>query len=303
MRVVASLTTTPSHYYTLIKTLESLHKQTYQLDAIYLSLPKKCKRLNLDYPPLPPDILKLCTPVPCEDFGPITKIVGGLLMEKDPNTAIITFDDDMIYPPTTVELMVKHHYKYPNSAIGSSGMLMKYNCPVCAIHSNISGLKYNVASFNVPPEGRPVDSVYGLCGVLYLRKFFPSNKKLRQKFLYLSSIDNDMFIHDDIVISGYLSSKNIERRIFNDFPKVDFVTFNDVRERKSYEISYDLDRFFNTMNSAIQKCKKLGMYQYTEDMTLSETVVGYGAFIFIPLLLIISIILYVFWNSQTQEIF
>jgi hypothetical protein len=292
MRVVASLTTTPDHYYTLIKTLQCLNKQTYSLDAIYLSLPRICKRLNTKYPPLPKNITKLCTIVPCEDFGPITKIMGGLLMENDPETIIITFDDDMIYYPTTVELLLKHHKEYPSSAICSSGMLIKYNCPVCAIKPNINGFIYNVSNFHIPPEGRKVDVMYGLASVLYLRKFFPKNEHLERDFLSYALTDENTFLNDDIIISGYLSLKNISRRIFNDIPKVDFVTFNNVRERKSYELSYNTDRFFSSMNLAIDKCKKLGMFKNIENMTISETVVGTACFIFVPLIILISIIVY-----------
>src|SRR3990167_3255442 len=150
MRVVASLTTMPDKYPKIVKTLESLNKQSRKLDAIYLGLPKKSRRLGIEYPPLPEAVTKLCKVVTVEDYGPITKIVAGLLKEQDPETVIITFDDDMIYPHTIVEKLLQHHKTYPNSAIGSSGMLLKNSCPMCAITPNENNFLYRFPKFQVP---------------------------------------------------------------------------------------------------------------------------------------------------------
>ena len=57
-----------------------------------------------------------------EDYGPVTKILGALLQEDDKNTVIITVDDDVIYPETLVEELLYHHYKFPNTALSSSGL-------------------------------------------------------------------------------------------------------------------------------------------------------------------------------------
>src|SRR5947207_5308811 len=127
LRVVASLTTMPDQYSKVIKTLESLHAQTYKLDAIYLSLPEISRRLGTKYPPVPKEISDNCTIIKTPDVGPITKIYGGLLAESEPDTIIITFDNDMVYPDRMVEKLIENHKKYPNSAIGSAGMLLKFN--------------------------------------------------------------------------------------------------------------------------------------------------------------------------------
>lgn len=294
MRVIASLTTMPDRYYKIIKTLESLQRQTHKLDAIYLSLPIRSRRLNIEYPPVPPEINNLCTTVSCTDFGPITKILGGLLAEEDPETVIITFDDDMIYPETIVENLLLHHYTYPNSAIGSSGMLLRYSCPLCAITPNENNFLYRFPKFKVPAEGRKVDSIYGYPGALYLRKFFPSKDKLETDFLNYVFLNHDMFMNDDIVISGFLSLKNIERRIFPNMPEVSFVLDDDsgVRVRNNNEISYDIDRFFQRMNRSIATCKSLGMYSTTESVDVSETIIGIGILIVFSLLIILVIAIY-----------
>lgn len=302
MRVVASLTTMPDRYFKVSKTLESLRRQTYQLDAIYLSLPERSRRLNIEYPPVPPEISNLCTIVPCTDFGPITKISGALLTEEDPETVIITFDDDMIYPETIVESLVNHHKQYPNSAIGSSGMLLKYSCPMCAITPNENTFFYRIPKISVPSEGRKVDSIYGYPGALYIRKFFPSSEKLEADFLNYALINHDMFMNDDIVISGYLSLHNIERRIFPNMPIISFVLddTSGVRVRNNNEISYDLDKFFQRMNRSIDTSKSLGMYSNPEPLDISETIVGIGIVVVIAVSILIVLSIYIIRSSASR---
>lgn len=290
----------PDRYFKIGNTLKSLHNQTHKLDAIYLSLPARSRRLNIEYPPVPPELAELCTIVPCTDYGPITKIVGGLLSEKDPETVIITFDDDMVYPSTMVECLMRHHQTYPDSAIGSSGMLLRYNCPFCAITPNENTMLFRFPKFRVPPEGRKVDSIYGYPGALYVRKFFPDNESLEVDFLNYGLADVNMLMNDDIVISGYLSLRKVERRIFPDMPSVSFVVDEATGERirNDNEISYDLDLFFQRMNSAITTSKSMGMYATTEDVDVSETIIGVSAIFVIALLLLIILFIYVLNNRR-----
>jgi hypothetical protein len=304
MRVVASLTTMPDRYFKIVETLKSLHRQTHKLDAIYLSLPSKSRRLNIDYPPLPYEITDLCTVVPCTDFGPITKIMGGLYMEDDPSTVIITFDDDMMYPETIVETLVNHHKQHLNSAIGSSGMLLKYSCPMCAITPNEDNFFYRIPKFSIPPKGRKVDSIYGYPGALYVRNFFPTKELLEKDFLDYALVDNNMFINDDIVISGYLSMVDVERRIFPNMPVVSFVVDNNTGERirSDNEISYNLDKFFQRMNLSIASAKSIGMYSTTEPLDVSETIVGVSFIIVLSVLVLVILFIYIIRSPRIPRL-
>lgn len=70
MRVVASLTTMPNRYIDnnfLLNALKSLNNQTYKLDEIYLGLPYRCERLNIDYPKISDEINKLCKIIRTQD--------------------------------------------------------------------------------------------------------------------------------------------------------------------------------------------------------------------------------------------
>lgn len=301
MKVVATLTTMPDKYCKIVKTLESLNNQTRKFDKIYLGLPVTSRRLGIAYPPVPPEVSKLCIIVPCIDYGPITKLVGALLSENDDNTVIVSFDDDMIYPENMAEMLVNHHMKYPNCAIGSSGMLLKYSCPACGITPNEDNLLYRIPKFSIPNEGRKVDSIYGYPGALYVRKFFPPRELLESQFLNYALLNNDMLMNDDITISGYLSLNKIERRIFPNMPTVSFVLDeSNIRQRNESEISYNLDKFFQRMNQAITTAKSIGMYAVTEDIDISETIVGVSAIIVFSILILIAIIVYMFISPRFE---
>lgn len=289
LRIVGSLTTMPHQYDKVNRTLDSLISQTYKLDKIYLSLPEISRRLGTKYPPVPKEISDKCSIIRCEDMGPITKISGGLLSEQDPDTVIITFDNDMVYPDSMVEKLIENHKKYPNSAIGSAGMLIGRGCPMCAISPNENNLLYNISKFQIPETGRKVDSVYGYPGALYVRKFFPEKSLLHEQFFKHALINEATLLNDDIIISGYLSLQNIERRIFPNMPSVDFVKQDGERKRTEVEISYDMDKFFQRMNVAIDTSKEIGMYKTTEPLNFNETIFGVGAIIVISILIILII--------------
>jgi len=289
LRVVGSLTTMPHQYDKVVRTLDSLHSQTYKLDAIYLSLPETSRRLGTKYPPVPKEISNKCSIISTSDVGPATKIYGGLLAENGPETVIITFDNDMIYPETMVEKLIEHHKEYPNSAIGSAGMIIGRGCPMCAITPNENNYLYNISKFFVPQEGRKIDSLYGYPGALYLRKFFPEKEKLEEEFFNYALINEATLLNDDIIISGYLSLHNIERRIFPNMPSVDFVKEDGERKRTEVEISYNMDKFFQRMNVAIETAKSAGMYATTEPMNFNETIFGVAAIVVIVVIIILVI--------------
>jgi len=299
IRVVGSLTTMPNQYEKVVRTLESLHAQTYKLDAIYLSLPEVSRRLGTKYPPVPKEISDKCTIIKCTDMGPITKLYGGLLAEDHPDTFIISFDNDMVYPPTMVEKLVEKHLKYPNAAICSAGMLIGAgNCPFCAITPNENNYLYNIPKFYIPDEGRNVDCAYGYPGCGYVRKMFPKKHLLEKDFFNYALTNNDCLMNDDIVISGFLSLHNIERKIFPDFPNVDFVKQDGVRQRTEAEISIDMDKFFQRMNRAIDTCKQeLGMYKQVEPVNTTETIFGISFLIILAIIVIIILCWLLFYYN------
>lgn len=206
MRVVASLTSIPDRINLCYPTIESLLSQDYPLSAIYLTIAKTCRR-GTEYPKIDDKIMSNVTLVTIkEDHGPVTKIMGALLEESDPDTLIITVDDDVIYPPTMVSNFLYHHQEYPNAALGSSGWI------IGRFPFYISG-NYNHHKrswFNLK-YGTSVDFLCGYAGVLYQRRFFPPRDKLDKKLLCYARNSESLWRHDDLLLSGFLSHRGVER--------------------------------------------------------------------------------------------
>jgi len=298
MRVVGTLTTMPYRYVNnnkLLDTLKSLNNQSYKLDKIYLGLPYRCERLNIDYPEVSEEIKNLCTIVRCEDYGPITKIIPALLMEEDSETIIISFDDDNFYPKFLVENMIKKHKLFPNVAIGSSGILLKNLLPDCGIYLNNGMAMAKIINLKISKNGRKVDSIYGCYGALYIRKFFPSKEKLYDDFIKYALTDDYIRINDDISISGFLSMGNIERRIFSD---LDIIYLS--KDVNINDISADFFKFIRRLNLSIITAKSIGMYKNTEEVYFSDTILFK---IFLILFIIVFIILLLYNNCYINDLY
>lgn len=216
MRVVCSLTTIPSridcnHFR---EVLQSINTQDRPFDAVYLTIPKFFKRGNTPYPPLPECVLSYCQPVYIDiDYGPISKIVGGLIMENDPDTIIIVVDDDTIYPNTLVSNLLNKHNQFPNCAISTSGYIYgKFPCILAVRARNYKGIGSQLAKYWFEiPENSQVDLLLGVYGVLYQRNFFPSFPQVKTELLDLALSDPIIFRNDDVLLSCYLNSKDISR--------------------------------------------------------------------------------------------
>lgn len=284
VRVVATYTTLPSRYDNLRQSILTLKEQTHKLDAIYVTLPYRAKRLNQEYPPLPEDLAALCTVVRTEiDYGPITKVYGALMLESEPNTVIISCDDDVFFAKNHVETLLKHHKTHPKSAICGTGALIGRGPFFISIVNTVSPFQAwsGFTGFEVCGLGRRVDLIFGVAGVLYTRSMFPSSDDLYQELLRHSLADNDIFLNDDVLISGYLSKQGIERRIFCDIPSIHHGNAADA-------LSADFFKMFWRMDAAINKTKALGFFTTMEDVPLDETATWR---VFVTIIFVIAIVI------------
>lgn len=194
MRVVVSLSTIPSRVKYVSKIIRYLLEQTYPIDRIYLNIPYWSKREQKEYPlPECPHSDRL-TILRCEDYGPITKLYPTLQEEKDPQTLIITLDDDTDYSPDRIQTLVHWAQRFPEAAIGGTGMI-------------IGNFWNAISPVHQPHRLTPVDILEGYSGCAYRRKFFDQN------LIDYSQAPREAFYHDDVWISGKLAEKGIPRYV------------------------------------------------------------------------------------------
>lgn len=294
-RIVASLTTVPTRYSALRRVLYSLHRQTLQFDAIYLGLPYKLRRTGVDYDELPEDIAKQVTVVRTDDYGPITKIVPAIIHENDPDTIIITFDDDCAYSSDTSSALVNGCLIYPNEVISGSGCWLKHGYMFMATHDRHPVGLFKSFRVHIPEEGRNTDIIMGFSGVAYRRKFFPKFNKMHDEFLSsLITGKIELLMNDDISLSAYLHSRSIKRRVMPNIPIINIIstpydeeTWNTFRTDRTC-ISCDFTSFVKKFNGALNQVRANGMLPLSESepVNFTETIAGR---IIVSLLIIIAV--------------
>lgn len=294
LRVVASYTTLPSRYEVLYKSILSLRNQTYPLDAIYLTIPKKATRLNKEYPPLTDELTNSCIIVHTDiDYGPLTKIYGALMSESDPNTIIISCDDDVDFPENFIETLISKHNEHPEVAICGTGALLNRGLWFISIVSSIHPFDSwkGTTGFSVGKNGRDIDLVFGVAGVLYTRNMFPDKELLYDELFHYSLTDDSIFCNDDVLISGYLSKKNIKRRVFLDIPTIKHLNGDDA-------LSGDIFKMIKRLNVAIAKVKELGFFTEMEPVGIAETPCGRVLIALIFIIVIVLVCVYIFMNNR-----
>mmetsp|Transcript_23719 Transcript_23719/g.55303 ORF Transcript_23719/g.55303 Transcript_23719/m.55303 type:complete len:329 (+) Transcript_23719:45-1031(+) len=193
-RVVASFTTFPigTRMAGVGKMLSSLSNQSWKLDGVVMNLPDKIERLSPDVLPIPPEVREWeraygswLTVHQMKDYGPATKLLGTLQLEKDPDTIIIVLDDDTYYHYDMVAALVSTMLSTPDDIAPAfkcedvfkdfwGKMKWRYN----KVEGRCSGFAEGFAAYAVRP------------------RYFD------QRVFELSSGPKGCRLHDDVWISG-----------------------------------------------------------------------------------------------------
>lgn len=189
-RAVFSLSTSPGRIGTIATTIRSLLNQTRVPDLIHVNCPFVFKRTGGVFADedlealarLAPGIVQVNR---CEDMGPVSKLLPALELEPDPETVVITVDDDNWYPSATLERMLGD----------------------CAAHRE-SVLANRVWNFDGEP---PIEIAEGWTGVAIRRGLIDLDDLL--DFVRTAVADHDCYRSDDLVLSYYYRMRGIPVRL------------------------------------------------------------------------------------------
>jgi hypothetical protein len=194
-RVVVSFSTIPSRVKYIPKVIEEILKQNFQPDAIYVCVPYYSKRLKKQYIlPVFEDMGDNVKIVRGTDYGPATKLLGCIPHENDPNTMIITIDDDQKYTPDIFKYLVSYGEEYPDSVISFDASDKNFGALGCPKTRNYQ----SPASFYAE----------GFSGVLYRRGFI-SEKMINY---FENNLSKDCFVSDDLTISTWMEIQGKSRK-------------------------------------------------------------------------------------------
>ncbi len=192
-RTVVTLTTSPHRMKHLRDLMNALLHQAARPDAIYLNLPKRYRN---EVPYVIPDWLGDTHEVTItwrdNDLGPIMKLLPAIEVETDPETFIITVDDDVQYPPELVSAFLEASKTEPEAAFGSRG----FNFTNQGQH--LQPVRGNLVKCDVL-QG------YGACA--YRRKHFNLERLLNG----LKSQPEEFRFSDDVLISNHIASLGVPR--------------------------------------------------------------------------------------------
>lgn len=205
-KIVVAFSTTPYRIDHIQPVLNALYKQNVKIDKIYLSVPHKFKRDNLDY--VIPKWLqqdRKVTILRTDDYGPATKLLGVLEQAQlSPETIIITVDDDMFYPHNLILQLAYAAKMRGDFAITTLGADIDYD-----EFGNIRGPGFGIIDRTT--EDTVVDLIVGFRGTAYKAWFFDSS------IFEIGTAPRACYMHDDLYISFYLAKRGIARRVLPRF--------------------------------------------------------------------------------------
>lgn len=203
--VIISFSTTPHRIDQMQDTVATILQQNAKIATIYLAVPYVFKRTNTPY--VIPEWLSKHDKIRIirtNDYGPATKLLGVLeQVPLDPDTIIITMDDDIKYPANTVLHLVYKSQQYPNAAIGIAGADIDYDADGNLIPNKIGGL---VSKTNADATATILQ---GFASVAYRRKFF------KEDIFQINKFPTECINSDDLFLSFHLAKNNITRRVLS----------------------------------------------------------------------------------------
>jgi hypothetical protein len=188
-KIVISMTTSPKRIVHIESLLTILSNQTTPPNQIVLNLPYVFKRTNMEFGQIPEFVENnpLVRVNRCEDIGPATKILPTAGLFTDPETIIISVDDDIEYRNNFIETLLTYSKKHPDAVITGESFMR----------------------IDAPEDAKDKTAVYaelveGYSAVLYKKRFLDNipiaDFVKYPKFCYMA---------DDFLLSNFLRKQNI----------------------------------------------------------------------------------------------
>jgi len=199
MRVVVSFTTVPGRIRHLPDFILMLSQRICpHVNAIYFCQPLlSLKKIPYNIPEETQVLLKKhnITTLHCKDYGPITKLLPTLEVETDPDTVIVTIDDDVILTEGTLQNILHKARIYDECALSYTGWKTG---PSLWTFEFLTNQKID----------QSVDWIEGQSLIAYKRKFLQGTELLK-----LTQMVDWGLRHDDHILNWHLSNQLIDKKV------------------------------------------------------------------------------------------
>lgn len=136
-----------------------------------------------------------------KDIGPISKILPSLENIKDKKSIIISFDDDVFYPPSLINELIYYSIRYPKLIVGGAGF-------------SFGDLEEIINRKDWPEKRRPrfpdIDVIEGWGAIAYRKELVDL-----ELWKNLLSLDLACKLSDDLLISYSFSSVKRKRKLIS----------------------------------------------------------------------------------------
>jgi len=226
MRIIGTITTVPDRVKYLNETIKRIMNQTRPLDKLYINMPYvSSKGIKYDITELDLSDVKYFERIlvnRCQDIGPLTKLLSTLYKETDPETLIITFDDDIFVDDKIVEIYQKYTIKHPESVMALGGMSFGKSKFVKLIYKRfpkgVIPFIFSSIYFNNKKDVE-VDHILGTTTCCYKRKLLDPEKFIIENYDLDKELKKCFFMHDDHWISYVLEKQGIKKIIVGEKTK------------------------------------------------------------------------------------
>jgi hypothetical protein len=202
VRIVTTMTVIPTREQSVIKAIMSIKNGTIKPDAMYINIPRTYVRFEKPLDPwLKPVLVSLGMSVLEleHDRACFNKILPILEFEKDPDTLVVTIDDDIDYKPLFISGLLEAYQRF-GGVVGYSGLLY----PESAIKHNLDPKIYHVrigqgATTEIIQQG------FGTMTKVSSFQGFPPVPPLTK------DADPSLYLSDDYVISRFYDFKGLPK--------------------------------------------------------------------------------------------
>ena len=203
-RIVTTMTVIPTREVALVKSIMSVKNGVHKPDAMYVNIPNEYVRFEEQIAPWLKPVLEAIGVTVLElehDRCCLNKILPILSFEKDPDTLVVTIDDDIIYSPLFVAGLLEGYKKF-GGVVGYSGLLY----PEKAESYGLKSEDYNVrVGHGCPTE--ILQQGFGTMTKISSFYCFPNVPPLQK------GQDASLYLSDDYVISRFYDSKRLVKTV------------------------------------------------------------------------------------------
>ena len=203
-RIITTMTVIPGRELKIIRAIMSIKEGHVKPDAMYVNIPKTYVRFDTPLAPWLKPVLGSLGVIVNElehDRCCFNKIIPTLEFEKDPETLVVTIDDDVVYSPLFISGLLQG-YNIFGDVVGYSGLVYPEKAHLLGINPRV----YTVINGH-GSQTHILQDGFGTMTKLSTFSDFPNIPPLEK------GCDPTLYLSDEYVVSRFYDFKKLKKTI------------------------------------------------------------------------------------------